>query len=292
MRFLIGLGLFVFCAKAVYASACCSGGANLPSIILNDDRWSLRNVISNSFVVGDVRRDGKSVWRSSSTNEQLTSLTSSFVYRIGDRWQTGLRIPFRQRRISSETSWGISDVSSTLVFEPWPLYTYSSWRPRFFMIGGMSFPTGTSTYETSDPRLNSYGSGFYSPSLSLIFSRNFIRWDYVIYGEARYQFSRKFDGQEVDPGWIFGGKIGGGYSFLKFRVGASAGPSYEQEKIFSETQSRQGEKLVWDTQLDFSYLITDRWSSSLSYNDQSLLGPARNVSLERSLALGLTYHGI
>lgn len=247
---------------------------------------------SNAFVVGDSQPNGKTIWRSDAAYEQLLSIVPSGVLKIGDHWQSGFRMPVRQRSLDAEGAWGLGDLALHISYEPYPLYTYSAWRPRFFIVGGLSVPTGTATYETQNSILNSFGSGFWTPSLGLVLSKTFLSWDFFFVGEVKYQFSRTFQNETVKPGLIYSTKAGLGYAFSRFRTGASIGPTFEEEKFLKRSNSKGPAKLVWDSQIDISATISPLWSASLSYSDQTLLGPTKNVALERSIGGGFVYHGL
>lgn len=279
-------------SQNLFGSACCSGGSSLPAIILNDDRWAFRLASSNSFTVGDVEDDGQATWRRDSFNEQLFSLAPSFVYRWGDFWQTGLKASMQRRSLSESSHWGVGDSSLHISYEPFPLYTYSAWRPRFLMVGSLSMPTGRSSYDTTRELLKATGTGFWAPSLTFIFSKTLGDFDLLLSGEAKYQVERSFRYEKVRPGWIFNSKIGSGYSWSRFRFGITAGPTYEEKRRLLRSRVESPSKMLWDAQFDVSSLITSRVSAVLAYNDQTLLGPAWNVALERSLALSLILHGI
>lgn len=293
---MIRIGFFVVVALGIasrtFAAACCSGGASLPSVIVNDDRWNFKVAASNSFIVGDVNSAGESIWRESASDEQLQTFSLSGGLKLSERWQWGAKLPVKQRHLSDESEKGLGDASLTLAFEPFPPYVYSEWLPRFFVSSTLTIPTGTSTYETREPLLKSFGSGFWGQSLGLLASRTWTSWDVFSAFDSRYQFSRSFENESVDPGWIFSGIVGAGWSYKKWRIGSSLGVSYELEKELKRSASTGPAKRVWDTGFEISYAFNDHLRSTLNYIDQTLVGPSKNVALERSLGFGLSIHGI
>jgi hypothetical protein len=47
--------------------------------------------------------------------------------------------------------------------------------------------------------------------------------------------------------------------------------------------------LVWDTSVEADYMTASNWTVTLSYVDETLLGPAVNIGLYRTLSLNLQY---
>lgn len=284
--------LIFFLSKEVFPAACCGGGGALPSIILNDDRWSLKAGASSAFAVADSESSGESRWRDDPFSDRSMTYTLSGVFRISDRFQSGLRTAFRERRLENRSHQAFGDSRFDISLEPFPPYTYQAWRPRFFLLGSLQIPTGSSTYEVQDPNLESTGSGFYTPGVGLLIQKTFDVWDYLIYGELKFQLSRDFDRDRIKPGKIYSGRAGIGYSFKVFRWGLSAGPSYEEKKEFVRGRSMQPTKMLWDADIDMSVRFSDEVSSSIAYADQTLIGPTWNARLERSLSWVFVYHGV
>ena len=278
--------------RLLSAAACCAGGSSLPTLILNDDRWGLRLTASNSFVVGEIEESNRVVWRESAFQERVFALSPSFVYRWDDFWQMGFRSVLKGRSYSENQSWGWGDSQVSMAYEPWPPYTYSKWTPRFFVAPSLLVPTGVSTYETDTPLLDATGNGFWSPGLAFIFSKDLSSFDFLLTSEARYQFSRSFRHESIEPGWIVSGKWGIAYHWKNFRWGLVSGPTYEETKTLHRAQATSPAKLVWDSDFEFSSRLSDLWSTTLSYSDQTLLGPAFHVDLQRAIALSVVYHGI
>lgn len=276
-------------AEALYASACCSGGSAIPSVITGDDRFQLGSSFSSSFVVGEVNSDGESSFYNDITEESLYALNLSSAFMFSYRIQAGVQIPFQWRSVGESSEDGISDIKLNVAWEAFPLYSYSVWRPQFFIFAAMSFPTGKSTYESANPRVDTFGKGFYTPSLGFLTQKSWRRFDTSLSGEWGFPQARRFDSGKVDPGFNYSAMVSIGYRLSSFRVGLSVGPNYEEAKKLEGSSLSGGSKLVWDSSLLLSYTQNDFWSYSLSYLDQSLIGPAKNTKLNRSLSVGINY---
>jgi len=99
----------------------------------------------------------------------------------------------------------------------------------------------------------------------------------------------KFGPLLVKPGAVVSALVGVGYNLPSkpLRLGFSAQSVHtgvaSQEGGVSEVPSR--ERLVLNSVFSISYLMRNDIMLAGSYNDQTLLGPARNTALERLFSL-------
>jgi hypothetical protein len=288
---IIKLFLVILTIQKAWSAACCGGGANFPSLILNDDAAHLGFSASATKTVGDAPQNGKAVFRSSNDKEWVHTFNLDAAVLISDRWQIGGNIPYvhRSRSTSSDSAseWGWGDISTSLGFEYLPEYSYSIWKPRGFLFLQSTLPTGGNVYESDQPfGVDARGKGFYTFSLGTILLKSWRAWDSSFRFAVNKSLDRSFtaaDGSEVDvkPGYDIISSLGLGWSpgMGNWRMGLMINPIYT-------TPSNIGRyKLVWNTSLDVSYLMASKYLLGISYNDQSLLGPAKNTSLDRGLRL-------
>jgi hypothetical protein len=212
-----------------------------------------------------------------------------------DRWQSFLKGSLQRNSLGESHSTGSGDAEIGMSYEAFPLYTYHPWRPRVFLLASLIAPFGQSPYESDQPRLESKGLGHWTPKIGVMASRQWSAWDAFTFFEVQRPIPKTFERVgKVRPGWKWVGKLGGGYSIASWRMGVSYGPSFESKRSFQtgEVTSHQGPKQVWDSELSVSYRANDKWSASVSYSDQSLGGPAKNVAVERGLQMGFMIHGL
>ena len=291
--------LFFVCiissSSRLHAAACCGGGASFPSLILSDDKAQIGLSAAYAKVIGDSPSSGKPVFRSANDKETIQTYTLDGATLVSDRWQIGTSIPYirRSRTTSSaeNSEWGLGDVSATLGFEALPEFSYSRWKPRGFLFFQLTTPTGGYIYESTAPfAVDARGKGFYTLSLGSFLIKSWGSWDASFRFALNKSLDRSFkaaDGSTINirPGLDFNAAIGAGFSpgGGDWRIGLSINPTYTGSTNVGHY------KLVWNSSLDVSRIIVRRWVLGLSYNDQTLLGPAKNTSLERSLALSLRY---
>jgi hypothetical protein len=274
-----------------FAAACCGGGANFPNLILSDDSAQLGLSANGSRVIGDAPSTGKPVFRSSADDEWVQNYTLDAAKLVSDRWQVGASIPYirRSRSTSSQSAsqWGWGDVSGMLGFEFLPEYSYSRWKPRGFLFLQTTFPTGGNIYESTNPyAVDARGKGFYTFSLGTFLIKSWNALDTSLRFALNKSLDRTFkaaDGSDltVRPGYDVNSAVSTGWSpgLGDWRLGLMLNP------VYTAPTNASRYKLVWNTSLDVSRIIARSYVLGLSYNDQTLLGPAKNISLERGLML-------
>jgi hypothetical protein len=306
------LGLLALAATTrAQAAPCCGGGALLPSLITGDDRAQLTVTASQGAIIGDAPAQGVPVFRADGNAESTRALKLEGAAILAERLQAGLAVPViaRHRELggaSADGSAGLGDVTADLGYEFLPEWTYSRYRPRGFGFVSLTLPTSPSIYDAKlAGGMDARGRGFVTLGLGAVFVKTLGDWDWVAQAEAHRSLPREFDFSDegsdaasaVDPGRLrlspgWGGSLLAGVGLSPgggdLRLGVSVSPAYEGaiqvEGIQSAPASSQ---LVWNTALQAGYAIAADWSASAAYVDQTLLGPARNSRLSRTLAVAL-----
>lgn len=296
LKALLTAGLW---APTTYGAACCSSNAAAPALISGDDRAQLSLSLGASAVVGDAPSVGTAIFRADGDSERLQSLRLDGAILLSDRWQAGISLPFLRHAYSrpgnNTNATALGDVRATLAYEMLPERAYRPWVPKGFVFAQMVFPNAASVYEAENPGDSAgFGRGFYTAALGALFVKQWPRFDAYFLPEAHYSFARTFrELQTVRPG--FGGSfaLGVGYSpgGGNLRFGLRVQPAYNQSMQVSApaVTTQTSYQLAWDTAAEASYLVADNWSLTASYTDQTLLGPAVNVSLSRGFLVGLQH---
>jgi hypothetical protein len=196
-----------------------------------------------------------------------------------------------------DSSVGLGDVSLDLGYEILPETTYSAWRPKGFIFSRLKMPTGKSIYEGSSPLGSDVtGRGFTSLAVGTAWFKTFGIFDVLLSGEGHYSFSRTFSvaalGTEAtfSGAWGFSAILAAGISpgagNLRFGLGLS--PVWESSRSVSAPGiplPDLGARLSWDCSAQVSYLWSSEWSTTFTYVDQTLMGPAYHTTLSRTFAL-------
>ncbi len=280
----------------INAASCCGGGASFPSLILSDDKTQLGLSASFAKVIGDVPYKGKAIFRAPSDDEWIHTYTLDATTLLSDRWQMGLNLPLVKKSRSTDTAssseWGLGDVSATSAFEFLPEYSYSKWKPRGFLFMKVTFPTGGNIYEsTKTYSVDSRGTGLYTLSFGSFLIKSWGLWDASFRFALNKPFDRSFEtttgtGTTIRSGIELNTALSAGFSpgLGDWRIGLSVNPFLVLPSRYSTI-----DQLKWTTTLDLSRILERHWVLALSYSDQTLLGPAKNTSLERAVAVSLRY---
>lgn len=288
----------IFLPLEASASPCCSAQSAVPSLISGDEQARLSAGISYARVIGDAPSEGIPVFRAHNDAEvtQVTQIEGTFL--LADRWQFGGNVPFLYRDLDRpsmhKNDWGIGDVRLSLGYEVLPEWSYSVWKPKGYLFTQLTLPTGRSVHQVTPEQPVVFGKGYYSVNTGIFLVKRWNYWDAFFAPQVRYSFSRKFEEQNVEiyPGFAGAAIVGGGVSpsFVpSFRLGAWIQSLYQQPQRSKSSvgESVSHSQLVWDVGVDTSYAFDDHWSLHLNYTDQTLLGPAINTTLSRTVAFSL-----
>ncbi len=293
------LFLQFFISQSLYAAACCGGGSSLPSLITGDYRAQLSLAATNGAVTHDVNRDSAIKERNSNNQEVNEAMVLSGAYLINSLWQVGFSVPYKfnthRSGNLSENSSGAGDIKVQMAYEFLPEYSYSLLKPRGFVFLEQTVPVSDSTYDANKPlRSDSLGNGFYSTALGVSFVKSIVQFDYLFMGEIHQSFKRSFEqnGENLSVTPKLGGSflIGGGWSPNNgnLRLGTTLLHSRGgRRKIEGSINNISESTMFWEIGVSAAYLFNDDISLSLSYQDQTFLGTARNTTLSKIASLSL-----
>lgn len=156
-------------AAPALAAPCCSGGASQDSILIGDER--ARVTLSGSQVVD-------------STASRTTRLSAGVVTLLSDRWQASVTVPyvFQLYAWDPNLASGLGDVSLGVNWEALPEFSYSAWRPKGFLFGGVKVPVGY--YDPSGHRL---GLGVPAVSVGALLFKAWGPWDMTLAADIEWQ---------------------------------------------------------------------------------------------------------
>ncbi len=302
---LAALGAMLGMPRAL-AAPCCAGGGSLPAMITGDEASQLTLTTSASTVIGDAPAEGIPVFRSTRVREtsqvlKVDAAANLSTLRPGalDRWQAGISVPILRHDYWRATSGSVSaiavgDVLLGTAFEFLPEWSYSKWKPKGFVFAQLTLPTGRSIYESSaTDAVDVTGKGFTTASAGAIFVKRWSVWDASLTLQASHSLRRVFTsgsvGESLDISPFWGASAGAtvGWSRGAFRAGLRLQPTYVQALTTTtpSSVSVSSYKLSWDTGINLTWLVNDDWSVNGAWVDQTLLGPAINSSLSRSVAV-------
>jgi len=284
--------LLLISAKT-FAASCCGGGAGLPTLITGDFRAQVGVTLSKASIVARTYESGKPVFYSDNKEYESTTTKMAAGYQFDNFIQLGAETSFvqksHQENTVEENEKDIGDTSFSITYEFMPETFYSLWVPRGFVFLKQVIPTGKSNFETQT-KTNSdvTGKGFYTTSLGLVFYKIINDFDVLYTVEAHKNFKEEFSNNTVSSSYGGSTALSMGYSPKQsnFRVGFDISPKYEGKKDISLKTSTisTSSEYYWDTGISASYMLKD-FSINGTYTDQTLLGPTKNTTLSRTIAL-------
>jgi hypothetical protein len=310
--------LSLLTAHLAHAAPCCSGASLFPALITGDESQVFSATLGVGRVIGDAPAQGLPVFRFSDDEELTQTLRVDAASIFWDRWQVGLSLPLQRRShelgpiahaafststspVTSSTgtgSIGLGDLTFNSAYEILPEWDYSVWKPHAYLFARITAPTGGSIYELKTQSglqgglLNVRGRGFWTLGLGGIAVKTWHPWTLSLLGELHRSLPRSFETSlEVTPGIGASGIIALNHSFFssRFWLGGSVGPLWEEGILTQgDVNATSAAQVAWNTSLTLGARVTDEWTSSLNYTDQTLLGPVSNSTLSRTLSLQIS----
>ena len=291
--------LLTFSPSLALPAPCCGGHAALPSLITGFESFRLNSSFSYNSAVGDAPAEGLAIFRDADGQLPTELLQISGSARVGRRFQLGASLNL------SPSSGEIGDTDVTAGWEILPREDLTNLTPQLILFSQTTAPTGRSIYQ-SDPHVGTTpgsdvtGQGFWRTGVGIVATTTYQKWD--AFGLLRV--SRSFAGSfaepaksvhknlYVEPGISSDASLGLGYSISgEWRLGLAAqAATAEGMKITRDgTTDKTGASLVWPVSLQVTYFKSEQSTLSLTYLDETLLGPVRNTVLSRSANLLYSY---
>ncbi len=290
---LLCAGALLSMGKA-WGSPCCSAGSALPALVTTDDLAQISILSSSSTTVMDAPNEGIPALRSELSADHSWVTRISGAIKIHEAWQLGGAIPVirRSTRVSGQEfqEQGFGDGDFSIAYELLPEWNYSEWRPRGWLYLQTVFPTGKAAQDPSiENPAGVRGQGVLQNALGLALTKSWGDWDGFVAPEIRRLHARTWgeNGAQLSGTWSTSLLLSAGRHFSAWRIGLRIQPVFQgqREILASGIHSTAPAKRVWNSGADLSYSLSDQWLIAASYSDQTLLGPARNTTLERSLGL-------
>ena len=285
--------LSVFGSLRAAASACCGSHAAIPSLITGYETARLNAAFSQATVIGDVYRDGRSVFRNSTDRTVRSSLKLAGSYAFADRWQAGAALPIG---LGSQ----LGDTDALVAFEIQSRPDLLSSAPKLLGFVQVTAPTGRSADEAGLANEGQItGGGFYRLGVGALAVVTRRRWDFFAMPKASVGFARSFATgvgaaeRTIEPGWIADAAVGVGYSFNPdWRLGSSLSATLSEARRVREadgTGATASSSLFWPLELSLAWFYDLRSTIALSYVDDTVVGQAWNSVLSRSISLQYSF---
>ena len=282
-------------APSAIAAVCCGSHAAIPSVITGYESARVAVTVSRNTLIGNAPVEGRAVFRQPDNRPERWTVGLSGSWAFADRWQLGAGLP-----IGIGAS--IGDVQTTLAWEAIPRPDLLSVSPKVLVFTQLVAPTGRSTYEVDTiEETQITGRGFFQTAIGALAVSTYRRWDFFGISKASVGWTRTFAAQAngsisertVNPGWEGSLTWGLGYSLgPEWRIGGSLSTLMNEgyRVRFSDGRSQTlSSSLWWPLELQLAWFYDMDGVVSLSYVDDTFMGPARNAALTRSLSMQFAY---
>ena len=278
------------------ANSCCGQSpASFPVLAL-DQKLSINTSYSVSQAQGRIYSPEEFVvWNSK--ERQVQSLQLSIAGTVRSRHQFYVNTALLNSKFKDEyqnaDSQNFSDTQLGYSYEVLPEYSFSYWKPIIHTSLLMNVPTGKSIYDnielsegTDVTGHNQWGLG-----VGLTARKVYFPFTLILQGRSLQMFKKQFSNVEVgtfyDSSLAFLGSYALTWKAVVLNFGVTTNHlSARSLNSRDESQSMQNTSLLVGLQKSFG----EAWNVGFNYSDQTLLGPAKNSILNKTVTLNINYN--
>lgn len=276
-------------SQYAYSAACCGGASSLPNIITGDFDQQISASIDQSIVIGSSDYDSTVVFKDNPWSKQKQILNFSYAKLFRDYYQWGIKTKIIKNIEESQSYSSIGDTQIQFSYEFLPELHFSKWKPRGYVFSSLLLPTG-SKYSGDTNLLETTGNGTYTLQIGLAFKKIIKKYDLISVVEIHQRSPNDLGTESINYALGTSITMGAGISpekFNKWHFGTSIKLNYEGPQ-YSNISSSTSESYWMNWGLNCSYMLNDLNSLTLSYLDDTLLGPSKNQELNRSISFRYT----
>ena len=293
---LLFLFLFSFISWQAHSASCCVANTSVPNLMILPSKWQQTVTLASTSVIGDVDPNGNSTFRNSKNKETTKLARMDLAYSWTEKYQNGISVRYQNKnRTFEDTEASDSGWSDLGLFQAYQPIKYQ----RTWLFNSFNIPTSNSVYDSTETlSVDAHGTGTYIAGLGIFHLVNFKTCDLSFSTEVHHSFARTFgtDENQKEIGRSWGTSVSSGVGYIpwrsKARYGFNLTPRMEGQrdtKINGESQTSK-QSLVWDSVFNVTYTINATYAVGVNYLDQTIVGPARNTLLNRSISFILQTH--
>lgn len=268
--FVPAIFLTLTCAE-VFAAPCCGGSVSVPALITGFEKARVAIGLSQRRYIADVPAQDIAVFRRDKDQRSVWRQSVAGAYHFTPEWQVGFQN-------SGDTVFAVSTNFRE---------RESDMEPGYFLSLIARAPTGKSVEQTVQME-DADGVGHWSAGAGFTYQQVFQRYDFFSSITFLQGFPARLNGSEIRPSTATDLEVGGGMvAALKWRFGTSLKFQHTgaRETLTNEILSKSAEGYLWPLTFQVSHFIDMKSSVTAEYRDETLIGPARNTALTRSLAI-------
>lgn len=295
--------LFTLFISSIYSgiavsAACCGGGSSGSFIITDNSRYELRLTTGHSTVVAEKFESDKVLLWDTQRKQRSTTITPSIGLSLSERWQAGLSFDilskdYRFEQGNKEKSSRLGDTRILVAYElipPSPSFTKT---PQVILSIEQSLLTGRGLIDSQKSGLSDVSGEEQSQLkigvhlfkqlriLRLTSTANFSRLFDRNVGESRLEERHQLD-------------LGFGVAYTprsNWSLGSNIGAHFKQGRHIKKNRSAllAPSERYFEIAPYFSYALSPRFQTVITYLDQTLIGPVAYTTLSRSISLSLIF---
>ncbi len=289
--------ILIFYSKQVNASSCCGQAPSSFSVLTNNEKLN----ISTSFV--KIRTQGRLIRNSgnfydwSNKKRTIQSFTFDISLSLEERHQINLSSSLNSGSFSSEfekaTSNNLSDTLISYTYELLPEYSYSKFKPQVFSSVFLSVPSGHSIYKKNGLSEGTSVTGHeqWGVGLGLTLRKVYFPFSFLAQIKSIRFFSKNFDNFSVSDFFDTSINFTTSYTTKFFNIIINSGLtlSHISPKKINTLRIKSLESISTGLFFGVQKNISIDTSIGIIYTDQTLLGPAKNTLLNRSMSLNINH---
>lgn len=275
------------------AASCCGGSSGGVNLITNEATFKSSLTYSNKLYIADISSTKKISKRSTETKEIREVFNIGLSKTISNLGQVNFEIGMVKITKNTDEASSVSDIKTGYSYEFLPEIFYNAWKPRGFGYILIDLPVGSSKFEYgSKAGSDITSSGLYQVSLGLLFLKNIGSFEYKFSSSVAKPFNRQFN-EEVyvrkDFGYNASLDLNYSVSGTSWSLGLSQG--YQRmgsEKVLKRQRDTTSKPQVeFPTTFSISYQLSDIYSITGMYIENSIIKGAQNTSTYKQVSLAL-----
>ena len=280
------------------ANSCCGQSPASFTVLSLEQRLSLSTSLSYIESQGRVFEDSREFWFWDGKKRQVQALGLNVASSIAHRQQFFVNLSLLNGHYKDSNESGTAtNLSDTLIgynYEIFPEYSFSYWKPIVYITALVNLPTGNSIYDsvslsegTDVSGHNQWGTG-----LGVTLKKIYFPWTLTLQGRSIYLIEKQFETLKVSGFYDSSAALLISYASQWFGLQLNSGVTFShlsQRKI-SPSGTISGVSQNWSVLFGVQRPISDSTGIGINYSDQTILGPAKNSLLNRSIALNFNYN--
>lgn len=285
-----------FTSYPLYANSCCGQSPASFTVLALDQKLSVNAAYTYTDSQGRVfNNDDFYIW--SSRKRQVQSLQMNIASTVADKQQIFITSSFLNGQykdgVESASAQHWSDTQVGYNYEVLSEYSYSLWRPIIYASLLANIPTGKSIYDDSSlsEGTDVTGHNQWGAGLGLTVRKVYFPLTITLQARSLRIFAKTFDGLRVSDFFDNSAAVLLNYATRFDNVSINLGLTTNQLSARTlSTGTTSGTMQNTTVLAGLQKPIGENWAVGLNYSDQTLLGPAKNTLLNRSLTFNLNYN--